>query len=216
VSVPRAQGGFTLLELMVAITVTVMVAGAAVAIIANITSVRQRVRQQMAIRQEARAAVQSLASTLRNLYRGPNGKAGAFEGMDDWADDLPADRIRFFAVSRRPIRPGQPESDVREFEFQMIPARGDEPPALIRRTDPTRNPDPDGGGILERIAENVVGLNFTYHDGARWRDEWQGEQAPQTVRIDLFLAAADNSQPLAVSHLVNFPHRARERRRQPD
>ena len=208
----RAQPAFTLLELVVAITVTVMVSGAAVAIVSNITRVRGEVRRQMAMRQEAHAAVHSLAVALRNLYRTADGKCIAFEGKNDWLGDFPADAIRFFSISRRQVRPGQPESDVHEFEFRIIAGHEEEPPALVRRTDPTRNEDPDGGGVLERMAEDVVGMNLSYHDGVDWRDEWEGDYAPQAVRIDLFLASSDERDRITISRLVSFPHRPNPRR----
>ena len=82
----------------------------------------------------------------------------------------------------------------------------------MRRTDPTRNDDPDEGGVVELIAENVLGLNFSYHDGIAWRLDWPetAKSWPLAVRIELAVfSKQDPSKVWTTSRIVNFPYRPR-------
>lgn len=210
----RRNSAFTLVELIAAATIAVLVAGATVAMLRSILSARRRVDGQMALQQEARAAVQAIATALRNACRGTDGQ-GALVGVNAHLGDMPADRVRLFTVSRRAVRPGQPESDVKECEFRLTaPGRGSAEaalPALVRRTDPTRNAEPDGGGVVEHVARNVLGLDLAYHDGVEWRKDWPEKKQgwPLAVRIELTVADGDARgarRMWTTSRLVSFPH----------
>lgn len=203
--------GFTLAELVVASTITALLATGTVAMLRSSAAVQGRVAGQSEVQWQARWAVDAVAGALRNAWlAGENDLA--IEGVDGWAGDLPADRIRFFTVRDEPVRLAQPESDVKECEFFL--ARPDEraAPALVRRLDPTRNERPDGGGVLEGLAEGIVGFDVTYHDGREWVDEWPAERKGWPLAIRVRVLAADPSgepggRPWSVSRLVAFPTR---------
>ena len=80
----RADGksGFTLAELVVATTVTVLVCGSAGAILHSVAAVRSRARRQSSLQQEAKLAVGSIATVLRNAYRS-GGDQAPLEGLDE-------------------------------------------------------------------------------------------------------------------------------------
>ncbi len=203
------QAGFTLVELIVATTLTTLVAGSTVAILRSAAAAKDRAQTQLALQQQARAAVLAIATALANADRYPD-KNARFEGLDDWFGQMPADLIRFFTVSRKNIRPRQPESDIKECQFYLAQPH-DRPSALLmRRTDPTRNKDPDEGGVIECIAENILGLNFAYHDGIDWYDDWPYDRRdwPLAVRIELAVCTETLPQKIwTISRTVTFPHR---------
>jgi len=145
----RAPAGraFTLVELIVATTVTVLVAGSTVGILRAVVAARQRTDRQTALQREARAAVETIAVALRNAYRDSRDKP-LLEGTDAWRGRMPNDRIRFFTVSPLHVRAGRPESDVKECEFRLSRPDRDAPrpqfrdgnaadalPVLLRRLD---------------------------------------------------------------------------------
>ncbi|NQU75927.1 MAG: hypothetical protein HQ546_06410 [Planctomycetes bacterium] len=208
---PR-QTGVTLVELIVATTVTVLVAGSTVAILRSCAAASQRADLQTSAQAEARAAVQAIATAIRNAFRSPDGSE-FLQGIDGQRDGRPADRIRLFTVSRKTVRPNQPESDVVECEFFLGEPVPGAPSALMLRTDPTRNRPPDGGGVVERIAENVVALDLTYYDGLSWCQEWDGTKRHWPLAVAVKLAVATDGQAgkaqgktLTVSRMVNFPY----------
>lgn len=201
------QRGFTLVELLLATMVTAMVAVSTVAILRSSAGMRRRVDRQMAMQQEARAAMRAISTALRNAYR-PTGTVPLLEGTDAQMGSIPADRVRFFVVNSVTIRPDEPESDVRECEFFLGQVDPDRPSVLMQRLDPTRNEQPDGGGVVQCVAENIVGLNLDYYDGRQWRAEWpeDSKQWPIAVRIDLVAADPENNRMVfPISRVVNFP-----------
>lgn len=205
----RRKAAFTLVELILAATLTVLVAGSSALILRSVTGVRVRVDRQMAVQQEARAAVRAIACALRNAYRSAEDE-WALEGVAGRDGPLPADRIRLLAVSRRTVRRDQPESDVREFEFALARLEDEPLPVLVRRTDPTRNERPDGGGVVERVAGGVIALAFEYHDGAAWREDWPETSRlwPAAVRVHLIVTTEQElRKTCTVSRTVNFPYR---------
>jgi len=217
----RTNGrGFTLAELIVASTATVLVCGATVGILRSVTAVRERTTRQMSIQQETRAAVGAIVTALRNVHRVPDEQTRLM-GADDvlgedqippaWPDDIlyPADRLRLFTVTKRATRPGEPESNVKECEFFLATPDPERPPMLMQRIDPTRNPRPDGGGVVLPIAEGVMGLDIAYHDGEQWLGEWTEENGPfpLAVRIRVILTAdPEGRDPVPITRIVTFPY----------
>ena len=207
------RAGFTLVELLSASTITVLIAGSAVLVLRNVVAVRDRADRQTALQQEARVAVEAVAAALRNAYRPVDANGALIEGADDWRGEFPRDRVRLLTVSQGTVRRGEPESDVREVEFFIAPSdQPDRPPLLMRRTDPTLNDAPDGGGVLEVVAERVVGLNLMYHDFVRWREDWdEGPGAtgwPAAVRVQVVVMSEGPSPQLwTASRVINFPGR---------
>ena len=209
--------GFTLVELIAALSVTVLVVGSTGIILRTVTAARQRVERQMAVQQEACQALNAIVTALSNAHRPVGDDEPLLEGVDDWLGDLPADRIRFFAISHRVVRPKQPESELRQVEFAL--RESDDPEALgallLRRTDPTLNREPDLGGVVERLAENVLELDIHYHDGVEWQEQWGRRRRTWPVAIRLRLTVIDDARRgtvWSVNRLVGFPywHRARQ------
>lgn len=204
----REQSAFTLVEVLVATMVTVLVAGSTVAIVRSSVASRERARRQMNLQQEIRSALNIVATTLRNAYRA-GGEQRMLAGMNDEVDLRPADRLRFFAISHRRVRSGQPESDVKEFEFSLMETDGMELPVLVRRSDPTWNEVPDEGGVLEHIARGVVRFDVVYYDGVEWQEDWDSRDDGWPVAIRVIIGVASKEKPEHVweaSRLVSFPH----------
>ena len=208
----QQSAGFTLVELVVATTLTVLVAGSTVAILRSTSVACERADKQLELQQQARAGVLAIATALRNAQR-EGGDEARLTGLDDWIDDRrrerPADRVRFFTISGKTIRWGQPESDVKECEFFLKEPIDGKLPALMRRTDSTRNEKPDGGGVVELVAENVLGLNLEYHDGVDWCEDWPEDTRGWPVAVRIELAVLNKEEPRQVwttSRMINFPY----------
>ena len=205
------------MELIVATTLTVLVAGSTVAILRSTSAACQRADKQLELQQQARAGVLAVATALRNAARQID-KEMALEGIDDWLGqrgrEVPADRILFFTVSHKTIRHSQPESDVKECEFFLSELPDRTWPVLMRRSDPTRNEQPDDGGVVELVAENVLGLNLTYHDGIEWRDAWPKDRGGWPVAVRIELTVLNEKEPRMLwttRRVVNFPYSGQPR-----
>ena len=59
------------------------------------------------------------------------------------------------------------------------------------------------------MAENIAGMDFSYHDGLEWQDSWPelSPISPVAVRTRLIVAAQGQPQrPWQVSCIVNLPY----------
>lgn len=201
------QHGFTLVELLLAVMVTVILSVSTVAMLRSTDQTRRRVDRQTALQQETRAALETISTALRNASRTQD-QSNIFEGLDADLDAHPADRVKFLTVTPQPVRRDQPESDVKECEFFLYASTPDRPPMLMQRLDPTRNEEPDGGGVVRCIAENIVALELAYHDGRTWQPEWSAETDgwPVAVRVSLLAVDPDDARTTwSAASIVNFP-----------
>ena len=204
----RRQHGFTLVELITASSITVLVAGSTGMMLLVVNGAQRRADMQTVAQQNARAAITALATAVRNAHRPLDNAKLVLEGVDEWNGQMAADRVQIQTVSRRTIRRGQPESDVRLVEFRLSEPDDDRLPSLMRRTDPTHNDPDDEGGVVEQLIDDVVMLNIEYFDGERWQDAWQAERdgRPMAVRVQLAVQVdGRRGTVLTVSRLVNFP-----------
>jgi type II secretion system protein J len=203
------SAAFTLVELLVVLMMTVLLVTSAAAFMRVVAGARQVTDTRLQGEQEANVALRTITSALRNAYRPVTDNDVLFEGVTQNSDAIPNCRVRFRTIDRRIIRKGQPESDVHEIEF-FIRDDGVKP-MLMRRSDPTKNPDPDGGGVVEPLAIDVVGLDVQYFDGEKWLDHWLETRKKWPTAVNVRLIYRDDSTPGstqlgAVSSIVNFPH----------
>ena len=234
----NSQTGFTLIELMLVASLVGIVLLSGVTLLAQIGGARTRLAAQMEVAAEGDAALRVMTGALRNALRpaqSTDGETGSplFEVIEDEVDGRPADRLRFETLDRRPVRPGQPESDVREVVFSLEAvdadpsgggsAGGPEGPfTLRRRLDPTRNagegaeaePGGGGGGVVDRLTGRLLAMEVSCFDGVEWVRDWPAtrESYPTLVRLRLALRAdgADGTDGATgriatVQRTVNFP-----------
>lgn len=208
VSLRRSDSGFTLIELLVAASLMGIVLAAGATLTAQVGRARTSADRLAAHHAEADAALRAITVALNQQFRNTAEDARLFVGTDEEFDGRPSDRLRFFTVSQRMIRADQPESDVHEVEFYLEPQEGEPYPALLCRTDPTRNEYPDGGGVIELIARRVAALDFEYFDGQQWTPDWPEflEASPAAVRVTFGVIL--NEQTAAMQpyrRLIYFP-----------
>ncbi|MEM9913471.1 MAG: prepilin-type N-terminal cleavage/methylation domain-containing protein [Planctomycetota bacterium] len=204
----RARAGFTLIELLVAASLVGIVLAAGATLTFQVSRARANVAQLAEHHAEADAALRAIASALTQQFRNTGEDERVFIGFDDEIDGRPSDSVRFFAVSNRVIRPGVPESDVHTVEFYLEPQNGEPFPALLRRTDPTRNEEPDEGGVIELVARNVGALDFEYFDGQRWLPDWPEfvDGSPTALRVTVGVMLDDEAGTMRpYRRLIYFP-----------
>lgn len=204
----RGASGFTLIELLVAASLVGIVLAAGATLVFQVSQARANVDQLAEHHAEADAALRTIASALSQQFRNTGEDNRFFIGTDDEVDGRPSDRIRFFAVSNRIIRPGEPESDVHQIEFYLEPQDGEPFPSLLRRTDPTRNEEPDEGGVIELIARGVGALDFEYFDGTQWLPDWPEflGSSPTALRVTVGVSLDDEAGTMRpYRRLIYFP-----------
>ncbi len=186
----RNEKGFTLLELLVALTITVLLGATLFTIFRTSMDAWQRGEATIQRCQPARSALQGMGEEMRSaisLSRQYDGTSNnqSFKGTVNTVD--------FLTTSNSP--PWTQNYSLNETYYDVceigyyIHADGDR---LMRRLQ-TKNV-PDGiigsGGGYARLAPHVKGLNIKYFNGASWVDSWPASNTlPRVVKITLTVQA---------------------------
>jgi len=190
------SSGFTLLEMMVALSLMAVLATALYMSLRIGFDARKRAQEAIT---PARASTLALEFVRRDVESAlpPTGiLAGAFVGQDA-ADGFgaDADELVFYAAVHDIAgeRPG-----IREIRFAVIPLAEGGNSVLVRRV--TANllapitPEP----VEETLCRNVTSFNLRYFDGSAWLDSWdstvQDNALPLAVEVDLRLGVSTSEQ----------------------
>ncbi len=207
---PRADSGFTFIELLVAITILSAAFAILVAVFArNIKGQRYAEAQDLAYSQ-ARISVARLVSDIEMAFLSdhhPDAENSLtfFRGKRE--GDF--DRLAFTTMAHQWVRKNAKESDQTEVAYKVVELDGDgdeKKTWLVRREAPRIDDDADHGGRFYRLADNVAELHFRYWDIVKeeWVDEWDSEgvdakgRLPEYVEIQMTFLDAD-SEKVALS-----------------
>lgn len=197
------RSGFTLLEVILASTLTAFVAMVAVAGLRSVSSTRQTVDRAWAAADSLRYAADRMERDLASVVRG---QGVIFEGQAaDSAMELPMS-LRMRVYQNDPARPQAIESDLYEVEYTLL--QSEENVLFVRRICPLVGVEIDreetAGGMLTVLSESIVDFQIRYYDGTEWLDEWVTEtELPRLVMITL--AAAETSENPAASESQSNP-----------
>lgn len=180
--------GFTLLEVLIAATLSTFVALVAVTGFQMITSARKTVDQAAgtadALRYTAGRIERDLASVVR-------GEGTLFEGLLILDEETAIMRLRMHVHSTDKARTDGIESDRYEVEYML--GYMDELPLLVRRVCPIvgneYSEEETDGGIMTVLSESIVDFQVRFYDGSEWVEEWfLDDVLPQMVVITLTAA----------------------------
>jgi prepilin-type N-terminal cleavage/methylation domain-containing protein len=209
----QTSGGFTLLEVMIAIgimaTILVILFGTYSAAVERAA----RTRELSQMHHEARVLLQLMANDLRSAYvkeaveqaqqaqqaqQAPQRvkpRPTVFIGEDRTESNQPADKLAFSTVLPTQ-RPDVPDTEMCQVTYSIEPVT--EPPqsrALFRRVNCSLDPEATDQDHVFLLTELAHGLDFKYYDeqGTEYRD-WNsreprgGKRIPARMKITLLLA----------------------------
>lgn len=192
-----AGRGFTLLEVLAALTILVMVATMASAISIQTLSYKRKLEHEMFAPQVADIIFSMLRRDLRCLF--VEGVSDPFAGTDNGD----ADSLDFVCTT-----PSAPDAQTRlrchitEVGYRAI--QNDDNPEfllLLRRESPDISGSPLKGGTLSVVFDRLVAFNIQYYDGREYHDAWSFKQnkgkLPVAVKVTLRFPADMNPNPNA-------------------
>lgn len=199
------QAAFTMIELLISGSLMSVILVAAYLCLSTGVASQRMVDARSDAAQSARVALSMIATDLRSAV--PLSREFEFIGMRRSLEDIEAGNLDFATRNFVPKR--QLESDWCETSYfvQKDTRTGDY--VLLRRRDPTPDPEPLAGGSTEEIARGVRAFRLEYYDGWDWYDEWgdpTGKQKfselpdpnvsglPEAVRITLTLKTAEPTE----------------------
>jgi len=197
--------GFTLVEVMVAVTIGGFIMLVAVGTLKAITSSAEMVDSNISAAAEVRFASNMLSRDLVNFYRTENIENTKLIGIVEDSGQVNTSYLIFYTVSRAKARSDQPEGDIYEVEYYLM--KDEEKSLLMRRLWPNPNKEEtEPRGILTVIAEDIDVFQVRYFDGEEWSEEWPEEMdvLPQLIEVNIVATPPSRGTPAMESFIANF------------
>jgi general secretion pathway protein J len=197
----RRDGGFTLVELMLAILILSIMMSIVYGVLVSTVTAAKRVEEITAGSEVGPAILTRIRSDLEAAFLPKEGEF--FLGLRKPGPGGERDRIDFISSD---LAYGA-ENDVEEPKFhsinevgyQVLDSRKDpNVGVLYRREDFFIDADPLKGGKLTEMYDRVRSLSFRYYDGKEWRPDWSSKAQkglPKAVDIELKIVVANNDEP---------------------
>ena len=196
-----SRRGFTLLEVMVAISVLVLIGAIVVGTLSNTLKAREMLAANDGVQQSARVAISRLTQELQLAYLTQNVAAvNTFRTLFVSTDNDPADTLWFTALSHRRLYRNTRECD----ETEITIWAEDDPDyrglsVLVHREAPRIDGEPDKDGTILPLAHGVKRFDLRFLDGqtAEWENTWDTtgtetpNRLPRAVQIVLVISAPD-------------------------
>jgi general secretion pathway protein J len=191
-------GGFTLLEVLIAISLFAIAVSIVYALYGAMISVVDRVEEKMAHNDRVRVALERLNHDLVGLYRGERGYL--IGRTTDYRGDEPF--LEFLSTTRLVFDPRQPPLPLTLIRFYLQDE--DQDTAVLLRSESPVLPgqeEPGGGdgeGVKTVLCRGLAGIEVSYVRGTDERDEWdsssggtqqeEDERFPSMVKLELVFA----------------------------
>jgi prepilin-type N-terminal cleavage/methylation domain-containing protein len=202
-----AQGGFTLLELLVALAIAGILVLAQVAPFQRAIAARDRAEATLERTTAARVTLQRIAEELTSAVAVPGDRFA----VADRTFDIPASDLRFATTSARRLRAG-PQDPIEQILYRLEPpARGEIGGRLVKEQLPSvaaEGAAPAEAVVLEGVA--AFRVRVLPGVGQPWTETWQGgdggnrEDLPRAVEVELALVEGDEP-PVPFHIAVTLP-----------
>lgn len=184
---PDEQGGFTLIEVLLAVAALATIAALIFASLASTIRLTDSVRDAAAREQLIRSSLRLMADELMSAQIQPS---SPWIGQNGQQNGRPADIVAFLSSSQIRTHDAAAESELARVLYTREGTR------LIRMA--RRNLYGLTDEWLERtdLADKIIGFNVRYFDelSQAWVDEWDGRNRrsqPKAVLIELTLQVAE-------------------------
>ncbi|MGD0110443.1 MAG: prepilin-type N-terminal cleavage/methylation domain-containing protein [Armatimonadota bacterium] len=212
----RRQRGFTLVELVMAMSFVALLAVGIVFSISTSLNVWKQLTESSDLNQEARAITEMVTHDLRNCYMGLFNDVGFFSALPAQEGQAPFDSVAFTtgssSVSRAALLPDQmrsnqqqqPITDYIGVRYEWSAGENGQPAGLYRTTWPvpgvsviapaaaTESPN------TELISHALTRFELRYFDGTQWSDEYDARdysnRPPVEIQVRLVVRDEHNRE----------------------
>lgn len=199
--VPSARGGFTLLEVVIAIAVLTIIAALAWETIGGAMRARDYLSFEEELDRSGRVAMSRIQRELSLAFLTRNTASfNTYRTVFVGKDDSDTDQVWFASRSHRPSVAGARESDQTEITIWCEPdPEHRNRMVLLHRESQRIDHEPDKDGVILPLARDVSRFDLRYLDpqDGEWQDTWDTNGAdtpgrlPRAVQIVLTIAKTD-------------------------
>jgi general secretion pathway protein J len=203
----------TLLEVLVSVTILAMIASLIYGAFDGMSRSRQGLSRINDRYHQGRGALARMTRELQSAFISAHVPLVANQAVRATlflgTDSASLDRVDFTSFSHRRLRRDIHESDQNELSY--FTARDPEDNTkvdLVRREATQIDLEPDRGGVVQVLAENIESFELSYLDPltGEWSDSWDSTQPaaqlgrlPLQVRMTLLLKGGIGDKPLKVT-----------------
>ncbi len=157
---------------------------------------------------QARLVLNRMSEEIASIYFSTSEKSNTgLLGEDRDEYDLPADSLHFTSLSHVQWVRDSKESELSEIGYYLETDRETETSFLFRREDWNVDGTLEEGGMALELAEGIDGLNFRYHDGAEWVEDWDSKARnglPKAIEVVLLMSDV-RLERIAFSVIIPVP-----------
>ncbi|WP_429885911.1 type II secretion system protein GspJ [Geoalkalibacter halelectricus] len=189
----KSAAGFTLLEILVALTVTAIVLTATYGVFTSLSTAKDELERDGEIYHQARVLFDRMGREIRSTYFRPAVSETLFQGGEGEIRDQ--DFLELTTAITSPTLPRATGISRVRYEVRLNPNDREGPPILVRREE-SLLPGGSAEGMEHRLAAGVSRFGVRFFDGVEWRDAWnttEGGGLPQMVELLLEMDAGDRS-----------------------
>lgn len=209
------RAGFTLIEILVAVTMLVIVIGAIYGAFRAGNQSSVMIEEQSDLHQTARVLLWRISNELCSLYAPTSPDAITLEGDNSQEKGGPAhfDRLTFTTLSHKPCGAVDQRGDVCTVTYAAEASDDGTPLGLFVKEDYAPDlhaTDTQADSLPETVVSTlVVGMDCSYLDPSteEWVDQWTDQTTlPEAVRVQLTLKSPrKDSKPITVAMTTNLP-----------
>lgn len=184
----RVSRAFTLLELLVGLTVATLIVTAAAGVFVATLDAWQRGSESAQLLQAGRTAADTIERHLRGALPPELRDDYVFQGEDLSDEAAFGHRLTLASANVARFPRAESAADAWELEITYDPVETD---GLTLRLDPSPDNEYDTGGYLMDLAPGVTSFQVLYYDNGEWLEDWYRDELPHAVEFHLTLEAVD-------------------------
>lgn len=189
----RSNAGFTLLEIVVAVSIVVLVLGTIYGVFTGISRARDRVEGRGAAGHQARVVFDRIGRELRSAYP-VAGIDSAFKGSNGSGSILPS--LSFTTAAGTPAGGAHGGIRLVRYTLASLPEGQERGYELLRSEVPaflgTASPE-----AASRLLAGVSALHWRFYSDGSWQEEWPASagRLPKAVELTLTLQSGSETIP---------------------
>jgi general secretion pathway protein J len=182
------NGGFTLIEVVIAVALLSLVMSSVYGIFTTISSTEQRLQSEAELYHQARVIFDRLGRELSCSYLATSNENSAFSASNE---NNGSPYLAFTSTSA--ITKGAQQGGLVRLRYELNTEFNKKVGRLLRSSVPLFAPDDPEKG--QRLSSQIKQLQWRFYDGIDWQEDWDSGQSnslPQTVEISITLMNNDH------------------------
>lgn len=190
----RKQGGFTLIEILLALLIGSVVLASVYGVFSGVSQARNRLEAEGDVYHQARIFFDRLGGELGSLRLTPIGSEAVFSAGNDDSGNT------YFEFNTELVSPlMQRHGGLSRVRYEV---RQGEESATLLRSEKVLLTDLAASEPLKFIS-NIEDFKLRYFRNSHWTESWSGKSPPQLVEVTIELKVDDRTIPFRSSFVVS-------------